>query len=213
MTPALREIDERPALKWGLVGVQIAAGPATYAIGQAIEHSPLGEFIDSAMGWVNDQFAGRFKDAGYDDATAYGGAAGSTTLGTLLIGASTTKLIQTSKGLNTVSKLRAEWTAEWDRLAKTDRNFVVPQGFERHHVLPLSHERAADARAQMAAWDLDINDPKLNGIALPGHKVPATQGGPIPHQATQNEDYARYVNKLILSAPDAAAAVLRLRKR
>lgn len=57
---------------------------------------------------------------------------------------------------------------------------------------------------------MDINDPAINGVALPGSKAASTVGGPIPHAATRHEAYARYVNRLIISAPNKEAAIHRL---
>ncbi len=83
---------------------------------------------------------------------------------------------------------------------------------ERHHVLPFSDKGAIEARTKMERLGLDYNDPRINGIALPKNadieRMYPT--GKVDHRSTQNPDYVRYVNRLVLDARDANDVVRRL---
>jgi hypothetical protein len=64
--------------------------------------------------------------------------------------------------------------------------------YEAHHGIPLNaYPRLDDLRRQLAIWDIDLNDPSINGVLLPkGTNAEGTTG----HGDTQsNPNYWREI--------------------
>jgi hypothetical protein len=87
-----REIAERPALKYGLIGLQIAAGPAVYAAQQALAASPAGRALDAGVQAAADYIGEGFTAKQYMLGEARHAGVGGVTLASLAIGGFTQTL-------------------------------------------------------------------------------------------------------------------------
>jgi A nuclease family of the HNH/ENDO VII superfamily with conserved AHH len=64
-----------------------------------------------------------------------------------------------------------------------------PRGYEAHHILPLAeYPELNSLRDRLAGWGIDLNDPAINGVLLPGS---AEVGQGTVHSDTQRNEHYR----------------------
>jgi hypothetical protein len=78
-------IDERPSLKYALIGLDIAAGPAAFAVRTTVMATPVGELVHTAQAAMTDYLTEQFAEAGYHDDQATHGGGGAMGLGSLAV--------------------------------------------------------------------------------------------------------------------------------
>lgn len=94
-----RAIAERPVLKYTLIGLQIAAGPAVFAAQQSFSASSAGQALDAGVQAAADHIGGGFTAKDYATADARHAGVGAIVLASLGIGG-------ISKALSSLSRLR-----------------------------------------------------------------------------------------------------------
>ncbi|MPS29660.1 MAG: hypothetical protein E2576_07185 [Alcaligenaceae bacterium] len=82
-------IESNPIAKLGLMVLDVAAGPAAFAVRQAISMAELGKFIERGQEQALDYLVGRFDLAEYDEAESASGAIGAMALGSALLSGAT----------------------------------------------------------------------------------------------------------------------------
>lgn len=81
-----------------------------------------------------------------------------------------------------------------------DPRLVALPGEHRHHIFPLTDRknRLDEAAQKIDAWGININDPAINGVALPAGAKSPNQYNKVPHSETQKPAYREYVATQIL---------------
>ncbi|MBN9474025.1 MAG: LysM peptidoglycan-binding domain-containing protein, partial [Burkholderiales bacterium] len=82
-------IESNPIAKAGLMALDVAAGPAAFAVRQAVSMTELGRIIERGQEQALGYLVGRFDLAGYDGAESGSGAIGAMALGSALLGGAT----------------------------------------------------------------------------------------------------------------------------
>ncbi|WP_231870136.1 hypothetical protein [Grimontia celer] len=127
-----QNIDDNPYLKYGLMALDVASGPAAFVIREAMMASPVGELVVTAQEAALNSAEGQFSRNGYSDADSIHGAGGVVSVaGIAVLGA--TKLV---KGLNDIGlpeRSNASIFRQYVREVETFSNFKL--GTEQRNLL------------------------------------------------------------------------------
>jgi len=212
-------IDDKPYLKYGLVALDVAAGPAAFAVREMIAASPVGQALEQGQEKVFSFIEKQYKSVGRSDVQSTQAAGGAVTLGTLGVGGAVAALRALKKvdfNTNLEGKLRAQFKADYDNWAASmnDPRLVALPGDQRHHIFPLTdRSNGLDKAAQkIDTWGININDPVLNGVALPNTSKSPNPYNKVTHNKTQTNVYKRYVATQILEAKTPEQATFFLNK-
>ncbi len=69
-------IEERPWLKYGLLAIDVATGPAAFAVREALMASPVGDLVETGSAKVMEEAQGRFEETGYSASESMHGGGG-----------------------------------------------------------------------------------------------------------------------------------------
>ena len=198
-------VDSNPIAKYALEGLDIASGPAIYAVRKL---TPVGDLATAAIGKISDVFAGGFQQAGrsLEDSQAggVGGASilvmGATGFGGLTKGVD--GLIASFRTAKASSKVLGE--------ALEAAGALRPVESAAHHVVAGGAEAAAPARAVLKRFDIGINDAE-NGVFLPANLSSQNPAGSAVHSTLHTTDYYQTVNEMLSQAASRQDALEVLR--
>ncbi|MCK9383370.1 MAG: hypothetical protein M0Q15_01850 [Nevskia sp.] len=121
-------IEDNPLAKYTLIGLDIASGPALYALRETISASPIGEFQRGLEDRAANFFAARLEDKGFDREESRVGAGGA--VGILNIAAGGLAVAVKSFG-SVLRRLRSESTEQASREALRAYRATVDDEFGR----------------------------------------------------------------------------------
>ncbi|KAB0466261.1 LysM peptidoglycan-binding domain-containing protein, partial [Vibrio chagasii] len=214
-----QNIAERPYLEYGLMAIDVATGPAAFVVREAVMATPVGDFITNAQDKALDVLESRFDAAGYNQVNSVHGAGGSFSVaGVALLGAAGLVKGLSNAGYpgRSISALRAQFRKDYDNWAanQNDPRLIIQQGEQRHHTVPLTDKLANSARQKLDSLGLNVNDPSINGVALPNNAKVNNPYGKVLHSdityGQGRRDYVDYVNFKLdrASTPDQATRIL-----
>ncbi|WP_333682216.1 hypothetical protein [Dyella sp.] len=120
------QIDSKPWLKFGLVGLEVAAGPAKFAVSQTLQATGITDFIsDRVIGYVG----GNLASVGYEDPQAVNGGIGAMALTSL----AATGTFGLAKRIGTVVTGLQANPAEGIYRGGAYGRLAAGPGIERHH--------------------------------------------------------------------------------
>lgn len=191
-------IEENPFAKYALIGLDVAAGPAAFAVRTAVSQSPVGAVIremqDAAIGFVSDNL----EEVGRNQVDAQNGGVGAMALITL----GTTSLANGIKSIGNAMEQFAARGVLRKNMGLTDR------AYQAHHLIPVAEAKQSAVLTRLMNEKLYDLNRKENGIALPSSKAVAEAAG-LPYHSGSHAEYSSMV-RTELQALDRAFALRNL---
>jgi hypothetical protein len=178
-----KKIEENPVAKYALMGLDIAAGPAAFAIRQGIDHSFIGDAIRNGQEAFVEHVGGKLSGVGYSDSESLSGGVGGLTL--LMMGAQ--GFVGGVK--NVVNTL--EQVASRGSLRKA-LGLATGAPYQANHLIPVAVARDSPAIQHLMEQGLFDLNRKENGIALPNNAKLAEELG-MPYHSGSHDNYSGVV--------------------
>jgi hypothetical protein len=180
-------VDDNPVAKYTLMGLDIAAGPAAYAVRQAVEHSRIGEAIrdgqEAFVGYIGDKLSA----VGFTAQEGNSGGVGAMTL--LTVGAQ-----GFTSGIKSINHTIEQIAAR--RSLREALGLAKGAPFQAHHLIPVAVARTSPAIQHLIDKGLYNINHKGNGMALPNNAKLAEELG-MPYHSGSHDKYSAVVSDKI----------------